>query len=33
MTTFTAFILGCWTGVLMLGVVIFIVYRDDIWPE
>lgn len=33
MTPLTAFILGCWVGVGMLGAVILIVYWDDIWPE
>lgn len=31
-TTWTAFILGCYFGGGLVGLVICIVYRDDIWP-
>ena len=30
LTTATAFVLGTWCGVLLLGSVILIVYRDDL---
>lgn len=32
MNAMTAFVLGCWFGGALVGLVICIVYREDIFP-